>query len=74
MQIEHHGPAARGVATLMYVGDDGAAIDSVPPAPSGMEMGIGALGLGLALLAKGTPRALGAAAAAVVGLRYLRSR
>lgn len=72
MQIEHHPPAARGVSSLMYVGD--AALETAIAAPTSLEMGIGVIGLAVALLTKGTPRAAGAITAAVVGLRYMRSR
>lgn len=70
MQIEHHPPAARGVASLMYVGDD-EAVENAVSEPTGLEIGIVALGLTTALLTRGTLRTAGAAAAAVVALRHL---
>ncbi len=73
MQIEYHKPAARGVATLMYVGDD-QAVERAVAAPTPLEMGLGVLGVALALLGRGTLRGLGVATALVVGVKYARSR
>jgi hypothetical protein len=72
MQIEYHKPAARGVATLMYVGDD-QAVERAVAAPNSLETALGALGLAAALFGRGTLRTLGAAAAVIVGVRYARS-
>lgn len=69
MQIEYHKPAARGVATLMYVGDDQAVARAVA-APTPLEAALGALGLAAAVFGRGTVRTLGAAAAVIVALRY----
>lgn len=69
MQIEYHKPAARGVATLMYVGDD-QAVERAVADPGPLETALGALGLAAALFGRGAVRALGAATAVVVGVRY----
>lgn len=73
MKIEHHKPAARGVATLMYVGDDDA-VDKAVGRLSRAEIGIGVVGIAAALMGDGVMRGAGAVAALWVGARYFGCR
>lgn len=67
-------PRSLGVEKLLFVGDDVGPI--VVSAPTSREMGAGVLGLTVALFAAKHPfvRGLGAAVAALVGIKYIRSR
>ncbi len=75
MQIEHHPPAARGVSSLMYVGDDEAVENAIVGyctlEPSMMEIGVGVAGLALYVFGKGTARTIGGATAGWVALRQI---
>lgn len=72
MQIEQAAPMARGVDTLMYVGDS----DAVEKAttPSSTEMGLGALAALVALKTKGITRWGAAGLAGWIGYRLWQSR
>ena len=72
MQIEQRKPMARGVDTLMYVGDS----DAVEKAttPSNAELGIGAAAAYLALHSQGITRWGAAGLAAWIGYRFWQSR
>lgn len=77
MEMRHSRPRSLGVEKLLFVGDDGAGgpIIVVTP-PTSREMGAGVVGLTAALFFTKHPflRGIGAAVAAVVGIKYLRSR
>ena len=73
MNIEYHRPAARGVATLMYVGDDQAVERSVS-APGSLEMGVAIAGAALALLGSGPVRTAGGVVALAVIIRHAVNR
>lgn len=75
MEVRHSMPRSLGVEKLLFVGDD-ATGPIVVSAPTSREMGAGVVGLAAALFAKGHPfvRGIGAAVAAMVGIKYIRSR
>lgn len=74
MEVRNGMPRSLGVEKLLFVGDDAGPI--VVSAPTSREMGAGVIGLAAALFAKGHPfiRGVGAAVAAMVGIKYARSR
>lgn len=74
MEMRFSAPKSLGVEKLLFVGDDAGPI--VVSAPTSREMGAGAVGLVVALIATKHPfiRGIGAAVAAVVGIKYVRSR
>lgn len=74
MEMRHSKPRSLGVEKLLFVGDTDQPI--VVTAPSDREMGLGIVALTAALFATKRPflRGIGAAVAAIVGVRYLRSR
>jgi hypothetical protein len=72
MKIEYHPPAARGVATLMYVGDD--AINGGLAGLTPGELGAGLVGIALAAFGTGLLRWVGAYVAVDIALRSASRR
>lgn len=68
MTITHHAPAARGVTTLQYVGDDALATGNAQCPCKTVAIGAAAA----ALLTSGTTRTLALGLAVFAGLAALR--
>lgn len=76
MEIKRQRPFARGVDTLMYVGDDAATEAATSPMPSTTTLGIGLLALIIAAKGKGVTldRVAAAGIAAVIGYRVYEAK
>lgn len=68
-----HQPMARGVTSLMYVGDD-AAVTPAKPAVTSKELAVGVLAAYVALSSHGLVRLASAGIAATVGYRAYKAR
>ena len=76
MKIEYGRPKARGVDTLMFIGDDAstaAAEKAASPMPDAKELGLGALALFVAWKSRGVVRLAAATAAGYIGYQVYRA-
>ena len=71
MKVINHGPAQRGVTSLMYVGDDDAVEKAVAPSPAAQLAGI--VAAVVALQSHGVTRLAAAAVAGVIGYRSYKA-